>query len=546
MIKIIQMETKNIIRSKIYFFFLTVNVLIAIVSAWAMSSFDAANNFYRFYGVLYFELLIAVSSFAFSSFMAGKQNTIANVCFIHAPSAFIGKYLTVFILQFPVCMFSVIYNLCGIAQYEFDLSYTFSAVWVHGIRTLTALFIFHTFGYILGYLIKNPLCVLLSVPTLLIFSFFNESLFSFFNPSVTDESIITSLLTTNVMYLGTRNIGYAGPIYDILDFVKSLFFLFMCLTLILFTCTFIAKKRKITYSAVSVIMIIACTVSVFAFIEFSPQSYVYAKEAVLYPESPNSTGDYIEKCHGSIDLGQWSDFSIDIKAVDKNADGKITFSLDKCFKIESFILNGKEIQYKRDGNTVSCEAEKQNEISLKYCGRAYYKTDIYGYADVFTMAHSACFPVGFAFVPLTGYADVTSYDLTVNAQNTVVSNLDYASQVTAEGVTFEKVPYRLTGESSTVAIFCGYFESFDYNGIPVYTAKYDYLSDYAGYGIQVVYTARKMDYIPDEGKDPLTEVTEEELASIKKIFLIDYACDTRGFPCFFDNVVYRNYCINRN
>ena len=546
MIKIIQMETKNIIRSKIYFLFLTVNVLIALVSAWAMSSVEAANNYYRFYAVLYFELLIAVSSFAFSSFMAGKQNTIANVCFIHAPSAFIGKYLTVFILQLPVCLFSVIYNLCGIAQYEFNLSYTFSAVWVHGIRTLTALFIFHTAGYILGYLIKNPLCVLLSVPTLLIFSFLNESLFSFFNPSVTDESIITSLLTTNVMYLAVREIGYAGPIYDMLDFTKSLFFLFMCLTLILFPCTFIAKKRKIIYSAVSAIMDIACTVSIFAFIEFSPQSYAYAKEAVLYPESPNSTGDYIEICHGSIDLGQWSDFSIDIKAVDKNADGKITFSLDKCFKIESFILNGKEAQYKRDGNTVSCEAEKQNEISLKYSGRAYYKTDNHGYADVFTMAHSACFPVGFAFVPLTGYADVTSYDLTVNAQNTVVSNLDYASKVTSEGVTFEKVPYRLTGDSSTVAIFCGYFESFDYNGIPVYTAKYDHLSDYAGNGIQPVYTVPKLDYMPDEGKDPLAEVTEEELASIKKIFLIDYACDTRGFPCFFDDVVYRNYCKNRS
>lgn len=533
------MELKNLRRSKLYWGYLVVNLLIYGMNVYATLTISAANSYFLLYSILYFELILFVSNFAFASFVAAKENRIAELCFADRGNAFLAKYLACFLLELPLCLYPFLHNLIGGIAQSLSFTYTVTAIADHTLRCLVMALVSHTLGFALGYLLKNVLTVLLSIPLVCLFSFVNSFLFQYLG--LEEDSNWCNLLSINKMFsLSGTKIIYIGPTMGLLFWVKNAVLVLGSLALALAVAGLFKRRNKALLLSFSAGATVLCLVCGFSFFRLFPRKYDYVQQSVLYPQSRSATQDQVVSCRGTVELGEWSSFALDLEVQDQNQDGAFSFALDPCFKISSLQQGGKSVSYKREGQTVTCKLQADQAgpiaLSLHYKGRPYYATD-YRNADIFSGTKSAMLPVGFAFLPLTGAEEATAYDLTVYAKNTVLSNLDQAADWMDPGNTLTKKAYHFQGESRTVALFCGYFSSFEKDGITVYHAKYDSLTDYEDKA-EVALSLRKRNYLGN-GSEVLMEWEEGERESCDKMFLINYYCNSCGFPCVFDGCIYR-------
>ena len=536
------MEHKNLRRSKLYWGYLIVNLLIFAFNIYAISTVHAANSYFSLYTITYFELILFVSNFAFSSFVAAKENRIAEICFADGGTAFMGKYAACLLLELPLCLYPFLHNSMGIILQPVSFSYAVAAIGEHTLRCAVMVVVSHTLGFVFGFLLKNVLTVLLSVPCVCLFSFINNYAFEFFGATA-EESNWANLLSINRMFsVNWEEIVYAGPVIDLLFWIKNAVLVLGCLALVLGIAGCFKRRNKAALFGFSAGAAVLCMVCAVSFFRLFPQEFDYVHRSVLFPQSKSATQDQIVSCQGTVDLGEWSRFTLELEVRDRNGDGEISFALDPCFDISLLQQEGKVVSYERTEQTVVCrifspQAEHIN-LSLQYKGRPYYATD-YANADIYTGIKSTALPAGFAFLPLTGAEETTAYDLTVYAKNTVLSNLDQAADWSDEGDTFTKKAYHFQGESRTVSLFCGYFTSFEKDGITVYHAKYDARGDYKD-GFERTLILPKRNYL-GSGAEVCKDLEEAELETIDKMFLINYRCNSSGFPCVFDGCVYRDY-----
>lgn len=536
-------EHKNWRRSKLYWGYLIVNLLIFGMHLYAISKVSLANSYFSFYPILYFQLILFASNFAFSSFVATKKNCIAEICFADRGATFMGKYLACFLLELPLCLYPFLCNLIGGVSQSLPFTYIVTAIGEHTLLCVTMTVVSHTLGFVLGYLLKNVLTVLLSVPLVCLFSFVNSYVFRYLG--LEEDCNWSNLFTLNRMFsMSWRESIYAGPSMDLLFWVKNAVLVLGCLALVLAITGLFRRRCKTLTLVFSAGAAAFCVVFAAFFFRLFPQEYDYVQQSVLYPQSRSATQDQIVSCKGTAELGEWSSFALDLEVQDRNEDGAVSFALDPCFKISLLQQEGKAIFYEREGQTVTCKLDAAQAgsvtLSLRYKGRPYYATD-YANADIYTGAKSAFLPVGFAFLPLTGSDDATAYDLTVYANNTVVSNLDQAVDWVDAGDTLTKKAYHFQDVSRTVAIFCGYFTSFEKDGVTVYRPKYDFLNDYEG-KFEGLSKLSKRNYL-GSGPDVLMSWEEGEPENCDKMFLINYCCNSGGFPCVFDGCIYWDYGV---
>lgn len=541
--KIFQSEVKNLLRSKTYLLFLLLNAVLTAVSLSTFSATLAANNYYRFFRFGFFELLVFASTFILAVIAGKSPNRLAEITFADKGCQFIAKFTAYFVFELPLLIYPIVYSLVN-SNYLSDTIYTASAVLLHTSRLFVVILFAHTCGFVISYLTKNTLSVLLVLPLLALFSVFNNFVLGVFGLCDEMGDLIPSLFSFNMLFGELPLDTYAGPRFDVLNLCKNLNFVFFCLSVVLVMFFFLRRKKAslsgIIISVSAAACAVLCITSVCTFIKLFPTEYDYTYHAILSPDSPEATGDHIIKCAGEVTLGEWSEFSVDISAEDRNDDDMITFGLDDCFEIKEISANGKALRFDRNGKIVNIfDADVTETIRIKYRGRPFYKTDTSN-GEIHTSAFCGALPVGFAFLPITGSGDTTEYDLNVKAKNTVVSNLscDYSDGYL--GATVDYNTYRFKGESSAVCMFYGYFDSFEKDGVTVYHGKYDDLSDYENEGFIRAFRYRKRNY-SGSGGDKLQEVSDNEKRNCKKLFLIYYTYHSSTFPCYFDNCVYYGY-----
>lgn len=533
------MELTAISRRSLYYCYVGMNVLLMAVSvfSFAWADIKAANNYILFYRFGFFECLVFMSALVFSCVGATERNTLADVCFVPRERSFLAKYFAYYLAESVVVLYPIIFILCGISGYEYSLSYTAQALFVHVTRLLVMIFLAHTIGFIAGYITKHYMAVTVAIPAVCIFTVINVYVFDLFGCDFSFSDALPTLFSTNMVYGNNPIYIFSSPWYDLVRLTRDLTFVFGSFALC-FILSMLLSKKKLVFGAVAALCITACFCSVTTYFNVFPEKYVYEEQAVLFPVSPLASEDHILTASGTVELGVVSKLCIDVTANDENKDGIISFALDSSFKINTLTLDGKEAVYDRNNDRVNVYGYDGGILHMEYAGRPFY-SGFNGLVSIYASVKSAVLPVGFAFLPLTGNESETAYDLTVTARNTVVSSLDCVeTSSTATG----KRCFKVSGCSRFASLFCGYFDSFERDGVTVYHAAYDKTSDFKGHGFDWVFSdlGSRRDYSDIEG-DGISPFTDIEKSQCKKLFLIGYGFDSSGFPCVFDGCVFKNF-----
>ena len=529
--KLMCINQKSIFRSAIYWIYnvaVLLFFLFLILTADIMGMAKFISYAYTLEYMTYLEITLFVIVFCLSSYYTKKPFQLEDVVHVPVVQKILARYFAILSMSLSVCAIPLTYILVSSSLERTQLSYTLSTIFVIMVRWSEMILLSHSISFFVSTIVKSVYTYILCIPFAITFSYLNLLFIDKLPLSDTLKTKISQLFSVNKLFISGMEIDYTGLRINQLLFWKVLF-LILCSSVIIYL--LIALKRKqIKDIFVTLFFAIGCICSAIGYLSSFPEPYS-SIEKMYVPKTVASY--YIESYSGQIELNSISRFrNIELSMLDLDNTESVTFRLDECFNIDNIYCNDLELDFLHEGDSLtvflpSIQKGKCNLI-FNYTGRVSYYSDSQN-VDIFTEPLSSSLPPRFAFLPTIDDERKVSYNLTVTSNNTVISNLN------TEEILLDKDCYLLTGTSTSICIFSGYFDTTVYDGVLVYKAKYNKATSYSEiYDASKRFNARDRYNKPDEHK-------QLEQKKCKKAFLIYFFYDTNGFPIVYDDYLIMNY-----
>lgn len=530
--KLLKLNFKVIFRSPI-FYLIHAAVILGFLSYIVELPFNPVQDYTNYYitisGMPYVEIVLFIVAFIAAVFFSHKKTTLEICCFISKRYIYISKLVAVAISFSTLCLIPVIYISAaavtekgGLILYALEIGFII-------LKYLGILLPAVVLGTFIGYIIRPFYAYIFSIPFAVIFStLFKETIFQYFGHYSELSYKIYHLLTMNAIYSEGIQVEYRGPELDILFFIKILMSIVVCMAFILVLWQVLCGKLRI-FPVIGIIICVGLYAGFSAlFFKYHPVSYNDLEKLYIleYEKQPYEITSY----KGNINLKEWSDYSISVGIKRNDIEDSVMLRLDESLDIKSLNIDGREIEYKREGDILkifNCPAGEFT-LNLSCKGRVSYVNDLKS-INIYTSNTSCALPPDFAFLPkIDGDKTKKQYDLNVKCKNALISNLDFKKD---DGV------YKLSGNASNACFFSGFLTQTEMNGITFYHASCSKKLQKSFEAYNTRMSSGKITCFNSETYDFETYNGETK----SKVFMIYYLYGNNNFFVFYDDYMMYNY-----
>lgn len=443
--------------------------------AFMLFAVDFSGGYDNFYSVIYrlayIEIVLVCFAFFVALVFARKKSTLETACLVPKEKALFVCVLSVTLASWVVCLLPVLFSVAMTVNQHLSAAFCVRVVIFTLLRWTSMLTLMVSIGFVLGRVVKSAFVYLLSAPIAILFSNLNSKILIIFSIEPQTLDRFSTMLSIHHLFVNSPPVDFSAPSLDLLFFVKVLTVMLFAGLLLCALYLISKNKRGLPSYALLTTLIVVFGLSAYSYVQLFPTRY--AMEGKLFIQGENDGGYSVTAYGGEIKLSEFSRFRLTV-TVEGDGSGKpLRLRLDEAIEPDSISCGGEELSYTREGDYITIEGPPITggglELDFEYRGRIYYMSSI-GTIDVFASSTGASLPPTFAFLPvIDGDNGTKKYDLTIEAGNTVISNLDVES--VGKGL------YRLKGESNLICIFAGNFEEVVKNGVTFYRPK-DYTTDF--------------------------------------------------------------------
>ena len=524
MFKLVKFHAKRIIRTPFWgITFLILAVCLLVFSLFCGQAYHPINYIVQFDSFYtYIELFLIPLVFCEATWAALQTSSIERICLYSNAQISLGKALGILCSSSLYLLLPIIFVIVSAFFTQTGFAYSMEALIYLAARWAGLISVSQCTAILCVYLFKRPAVFILCLPATVIFSYLNQYLFSWF---VLPDSKIPSLFSMQRSNMHGVAIDYAGARLDAF-LISKIGYIAVGILAILSLIWLITAARKRIPAIVLAVLILAEGFCIQNWVDLYPKSYTYnEKMADAFEGDPAVS---ILSYSGEIKLSERVSVNCDV-VLSSAPQQPLRFRLDECFEIEQITNGSADLPYERSGDFVTVDAAGSGGdtalLTMTYSGRVYYESDA-DVINIFSTRRSAALPAPFAFLPtIDGDVSVKRYDLSVNAFNTLISNLDVEK--------VDQNSYSVQGESITCSLFSGYFTEYEQDGIIFYRALYNQSTDY-----DTVYEWSKELRYYDLFAQSLTEGQHK---TPSKVFMIYALYGAAGFPIVIDDYVLLNY-----
>ena len=374
----------------------------------------------------------------------------------------LNRFLNCFLFLISTFLIPFIFSVIGFIIYPTQLTILFNCLLHIFLCTILSIALPLAIGFFIGSFVKTKTSYILGLlPIIFLTPFalqFTGNLIYLPKTSIIYkvlESLIIAYQNPNTVsisaFLNIMNLTYF--VSKLLFIVLSIFFL----ALVVLQCS----KRK---SALFIMLI--------SFISLFP---IYNFQQSLQPKIIATQGDTYDYIYMRDDLENDSikinSYKMDLNITSgiinnctvklNSSKSKIDFYLDPSFSINLISLNNKMIAYKKNGDIITIEVPKNEDISIifDYTGKINYVDDLN--SKIFMQRKAGYLPEYYIWYPkiiTTNY--FCNYDVKIKSDNTFVSNL-------AQNVSYKKGTYSFSANIRDIYIMKGYIDTVSIDGVKV-------------------------------------------------------------------------------
>ena len=417
------------------------------------------------------EIAILILLFGSAVYFAQQPSVLEEACFVPKHKIAVAKLMSLLWCNLVLLLNPLLY--IGVMSVVEKTSLLFCALVMVRvvIRWLQIMLVAQVLGFFIGYFLRNMYAYLCSVLIAVLFSFLNETIFSFLPLSETVSMLLSQFLSLNKEFAAALQVEYAGALTTGYHWMKLLTLLFLAIGVIN-TMVFILKKHRRGSNLIAYLPIaLGLFVGISGYVHAFPQIYdpMQKLSSGFRTDAPYHIASYT----GTLELHETISGEIDF-TVSSRTEGAFTplsLKLDEAFAVSQLCINDVPVAFERQGDYLLVTDETvltpaPLSVHIAYRGRVSYINDIKS-PNIFSSAFAAALPPEFAFLPLIdGDVAEHAFDLRVNANNTVISNLDLVQE--------DQNTFLLRGTAQTAAIFVGFLTSEvdAATGVTVYHASY--------------------------------------------------------------------------
>ncbi len=476
----------------------------------------------------YIIIILFILCFISAVYFSHNKTVLEQSCLTPVHIVYKSKFAAVLIsfMTFciiPVCFFLVLEIIEKNGILFFSLTILYMVIYLIGIISVAT-----TLGFLTGYIVRPFYAYIFSIPFAVIFSIlFQNTIFKIFGYYKDISFRIYHMITMNSFFGEGVEVEYRGPNLNILFLIK--FLMTMVVALLLCFILFQVLRGKVrTFSAVGTVFCVAAYIGLAAaFWKYHPVRYNDLEKLYIldYKQQPYEITSY----SGDINLKEWSDYSISVGIKKTGEADGLTLRLDQSMKIKSLDIDGKDVDYKRFGDILEIDCNKEEfTLNLSCGGRISYVNELHS-VNIYTTNTSCALPPEFAFLPkIDGDKSKKQYDLSVKSNNTLISNLDFNKE---NGV------YKLSGNSQNMCLFSGFLTQTEIDGITFYHAS---CSRKLQKSFEAYYSRMNSNSISVFNPDTydLEKYSGDEKS---KVFMIYYLYGNNNFFVVYDDYMMYNY-----
>ena len=526
---LLKLNLKIILKSPVFYFIISIitagNLALTLLFK-ANKIMKFINFIFLFNNLSYMDYVMFALLFCFAMFHAQKKTTLENVCFVPRYKSLVYKFLSLILISLWLCVLPALFVIINGIIENTGIGYILLCLLYVLIRWLMIIFVAQSLGFVTGCLISGVYAYLFAIPFTILFTNLNENIFSILF-KYDYENIYKFSYFFSVMrsFVNGVDIEYRGPVVNAELIAKFFSCLLVAAAAIFFIKMISDRKIKIVSVFMFVLSMSALGVMCAVYLNLFPVRYEDTEKLYIldYKQQPYEITSY----SGDINLKEWSDYSISVGIKKTGEADGLTLRLDQSMKIKSLDIDGKDVDYKRFGDILEIDCNKEEfTLNLSCGGRISYVNNVNS-TNIYTSYISCALPPEFAFLPkIDGDKSKKQYDLSVKSNNTLISNLDFNKE---NGV------YKLSGSSQNMCLFSGFLTQTEIDGITFYHAKYNVTTDY--YEVYNIYRENSnMIFDPERN-----EIVKEKWPQKPKVFMIAYMYGTAGFAVPYDDYVMINY-----
>lgn len=529
--QLLKLNLKIVFRSVIFYLSYILVFLLLIfehISLPDLPANDYVNYFAMVGNPVYLEVIIFILSFIAAVFFVHKKHTLEKICFLSKTKVFISKLISVAASFSMLALIPIAYMAVMSIIRRYSLKYFLLCSFYVILKYISIVLPAVILGFIIGYIIQQFYAYIFSIPFAYMFSvLFKETIFKLFGYYTDLSYKIYHFISMNGLYDEGIEVEYRGPKLDILFLIKLLMIFAVCAAMIfIFKQILDGRLQVLSLTGIALCTVLYAGFSVL-FFKYYPVRYDDLQKLYIldYEKQPYEITSY----SGDIRLKEWSDYDISVGIRKTGEAESLALRLDESMKIKSLDIDGKSAAYRRDGDilTLSCP-DNEFTINISCYGRISYVNNLNS-TNIYTSNISCALPPDFAFLPkIDGDKSKKQYDLNVNSQNTLISNLDLRK---------EKGVYRLTGSSQNACFFSGFLTQTERNGIIFYHASCSQKLEKSFEAYDVRMSSKEVSCFNPETYDIETYVGGEK----PKVFMIYYLYGNNNFFVFYDDYTMYNY-----
>lgn len=492
--------------------FIAFRILLAVVNA------DYINYVALFDCFAYYEFVMILIVFCCAVYAARLPDELERACLFSKAQARLARLLAILVVSLLLCVIPLAHVCVNAVLAHTGFAFTVSAAIYAVLRWIMLIGATEMLAFFFVLVVPTKAAYLFCIPTMLLLSALNVDLLrAVFRGSEETLKRLSEFFSMNRMFVTGEIVDYAGARIDGFFLTKVVCVLVGIAVVVCLTWAVSARKKKLPVFALAATLLLECG-CVWLWSARYPTVYDYREKLYTVDTAPQAAT--VNAYTGALRFGERTTVQCAV-TIDPVQQKSVRFRLDACFALDELRCGDEQLSYTREGDSLTVElptgVSAPVELSFRYHGRIYYISNV-EVINLYATRQSAALPARFALLPvIDGDQSAKAYDLTVDAGNTLVSNLEVEP--------LSRTRFRVSGTAATCSLFSGYLTQFELDGTVFYCAKYSKrnLENWYQHAQEV------------NGFDAFSAVTVEDSPVPQKVFMIHAGYGVGDRPIIYDN-----------
>ena len=448
--RLIDLNYKNLIRSKWLLFFYGINIFTFVFYIVILDFFNNSNlvNFMSI--TLFRQMVCFVICFFIGASEILKSEDVELSYPISIAKMRLAKYVSILCFSVFYIIIDIAFVLLSGYILKYDMSYLLNIV----LDLIIIDFCFINLGIILGLtaasLFRSKYCYIMIVVFVYIFSpiFDKVFLYKFFSREST--IVLKNLMSVFRDNVNIYNFSSIGIVYDKCYILDKLFIIFLSLLILNVFLYIESKDKKIVFSIFLILTLIFCSVSNYTYSFYSYHNYDNLKDKIVLNEDLD-----ISRYDMDLKIDNTLKNKCKIEVLNKDSlKDTISFNLDSIFNIDSVKLDGLKVDYIRKNDVlilknINIGKNEKKDIEIDYSGNIEEIINP-GILLNFSSKNSSNFLMYLNWYPVLKIDNDIDYHIKVSHKNKLITNLN-DFKLLDKGINY------INGREKYLYISTGYF-----------------------------------------------------------------------------------------